>query len=61
MDDEDIVAAVRTLEKQLLDPDTRASADQVDRLIADDFVEFGSSGSRSTPRRVGAMTISDRN
>ena len=34
----------RDLEQSLLRPDVRASATAVDRLLADDFVEFGSSG-----------------
>ena len=34
----------RDLEQSLLRPEVRASATAVDRLIADDFVEFGSSG-----------------
>jgi hypothetical protein len=32
------------LEEQLLQPDVRASAERVAALLADDFVEFGSSG-----------------
>jgi hypothetical protein len=35
---------LRRLEDQLLQPDTRRSADQLDHLLADEFVEFGSSG-----------------
>jgi hypothetical protein len=34
----------RDLEESLFKPEVRASADAVDRLLADDFVEFGSSG-----------------
>jgi hypothetical protein len=33
-----------SLEERLLQPETRKSADQVGDLLADDFVEFGSSG-----------------
>ena|SRR5687768_17615086 len=34
----------RDLEQSLLRPEVRASAAGVDRLLADDFLEFGSSG-----------------
>lgn len=34
----------RDLEESLLKPEVRASAATVDHLLADDFVEFGSSG-----------------
>ena len=35
---------LRRLEEQLLSPETRRSPDAASELIADDFVEFGSSG-----------------
>ena len=35
---------ILALERKLLDPDVRASSQELDRLIADDFVEFGNSG-----------------
>ena len=35
---------LRHLEEELLRPEVRKSADQVGRLLADDFIEFGSSG-----------------
>jgi hypothetical protein len=35
---------IRALEEQLLRPDVRSSAEKVARLLADDFVEIGSSG-----------------
>ncbi len=35
---------LRALEERLLDPKVRRSPSQVDKLLADDFVEFGSSG-----------------
>ena len=35
---------ILALEQKLLDPDVRASSRELDCLIADDFVEFGSSG-----------------
>jgi GNAT superfamily N-acetyltransferase len=40
----DIGARIRSLELQLLEPTVRASREALDRLLADDFVEFGSSG-----------------
>ena len=38
------VALLRKLEEELLDPEVRRSPERVGRLLADDFVEFGSSG-----------------
>jgi hypothetical protein len=35
---------LRSLEEELLQPEVRSSADRVDRLLADAFIEFGSSG-----------------
>jgi hypothetical protein len=35
---------IRRLEEELLQPETRRSAKQVGDLLADEFVEFGSSG-----------------
>ena len=35
---------LRLLEQQLLDPVVRRDGDRVSRLLADDFVEFGTSG-----------------
>lgn len=35
---------LRELEERLLQPSVRATADQVAMLLADEFVEFGSSG-----------------
>jgi hypothetical protein len=43
---------IRTLELELLLPETRRSADRLNELIADDFVEFGSSGRRYTKQDV---------
>jgi hypothetical protein len=37
-------AQLRHLEEQLLQPEVRASTERVAALLADDFVEFGSSG-----------------
>jgi len=38
------VAQLRALEEDLLKPEVRKSADRVSRLLADEFIEFGSSG-----------------
>jgi hypothetical protein len=35
---------LRGLEEALIDPEVRRSAESVGRLLADDFIEFGSSG-----------------
>lgn len=35
---------IRTLEERMLTPDVRASAEELDSLLADDFIEVGSSG-----------------
>jgi hypothetical protein len=35
---------LRDLEEELLRPEVRSSADRVGRLLAEDFMEFGSSG-----------------
>jgi hypothetical protein len=35
---------LHALETRLLDPDVRASASKLDEFLADDFMEFGSSG-----------------
>jgi hypothetical protein len=39
-----VEALLRHLEEQLLQPEVRASAERLGTLLADDFVEFGSSG-----------------
>ena len=38
------VAQLWALEEDLLKPEVRKSADRVGRLLADEFIEFGSSG-----------------
>lgn len=44
--------SARALEESLLNPSVRASAQRMDALIADDFIEFGSSGRVFTKRDV---------
>src|SRR5688572_13857691 len=43
---------LRDLEQSLFRPEIRASVNAVDRLLADDFVEFGSSGHAFDKREV---------
>jgi hypothetical protein len=45
-------AEIRKCEEQLGSPAVRASADALDRLVSDQFVEFGSSGKEYTKRDV---------
>lgn len=40
-----LVEHIRELEEQLLKPEIRTNAAELDRLLADDFFEYGSSGS----------------
>ena len=41
---ESLSTLLRDLEIRLLDPDVRRSPAEIDRLLADEFIEFGSSG-----------------
>ena len=41
---ESLEAEIRALEERLLKPAVRASAEELEQLLADDFLEFGSSG-----------------
>ncbi len=43
---------LRELEERLLDPSVRNDRDRVARLLADEFVEFGSSGRVFTRRQI---------
>ena len=40
----DLHSLIYQLETSLLQPETRASQEALDRLLADDFIEFGKSG-----------------
>lgn len=42
--DSELLTTLRTLEESLLTPEVRGSREATDALLADDFVEFGSSG-----------------
>ncbi len=48
---------IRELEEQLATPSIRASADVLDRLISDQFVEFGSSGRVFSKQDVIALLL----
>ena len=50
---------IRSLEEQLLDCSVRASAERLDQLIADDFVEFGASGRVYTKPEIIAALLAD--
>ena len=52
--------ALSTLEQSLLDPETRADAGRVAALLADDFVEFGSSGRIWTKAATMSQLASER-
>ncbi len=41
-----IIDTIKELELSLLKPETRSSRESLDRLIADDFIEFGTSGNK---------------
>ncbi|HET9652650.1 MAG TPA: DUF4440 domain-containing protein [Usitatibacter sp.] len=45
-------AEIRGLEEQLLEPEVRRSAERMAELLADDFVEFASSGVAYDKRRI---------
>jgi hypothetical protein len=47
-----VEAQLRHLEEQLLQADVRASAERLDALLADDFIEFGSSGRVFDKKRI---------
>jgi hypothetical protein len=46
------VALFRDLEEELLKPEVRRSADRLSHLLADEFIEFGSSGCVYDKRRI---------
>jgi len=56
-----LVDEIREREEQLLKPEVRASADALDRLISDQFVEFGSSGQTYTKQDVIAQLLAAPN
>lgn len=50
---------IRELEERLLIPAVRASAEALDRLVSDEFVEFGSSGRVYTKQSVIAQMLAE--
>lgn len=50
MTPEQLASHIRTLEEKLLDPAIRADAEKLDALLADDFIEIGTSGRIYTKR-----------
>jgi len=53
-------AQLRHLEEQLLKPEVRASREKLAALLADDFIEFGSSGGVFDKRKVMAALTNER-
>jgi hypothetical protein len=56
----DIADRLRELEERLLQPGVRSSADQVSSLIADEFVEFGSSGRIYDKAQIVAALVDEQ-
>lgn len=50
-----VAKEIRELEMQLLEPSVRASPERLDELLAEDFVELGSSGRVLDKKRVLAL------
>lgn len=48
----EIAEKIKELEFSLLKPEVRASREALDTLLADDFVEFGSSGNKYTKQDI---------
>jgi hypothetical protein len=44
LSDDCLIEEIRSLEERLLDPSVRASPEQLNQLLADDFLEVGQSG-----------------
>jgi len=55
-----VEAQLRHLEEQLLLPKVRASAERVSALLADDFVEFGSSGKIFDKKQIMRLPRQER-
>ena len=53
----DDLAVVEALERRLLEPGIRSSRSELESLLADDFVEFGSSGRVWTRREIVAELL----
>lgn len=55
-----IANLLRRLEERLFQPSVRSSPDEVSRLIADDFVEFGSSGRAYDKGQIVALLAEEQ-
>jgi hypothetical protein len=64
----ELTAIIRLLEEKLIEPGVRQSVDELDKLLADDFIEFGRSGNvynkqvvigRIQKEETSRMTLSD--
>ena len=57
------LAAVEALERRLLEPDVRSSRERLEELLAEDFIEFGSSGRVWTREEIVAdlLTVASSN
>jgi hypothetical protein len=49
---DDAIVEIRELERTLLTLEVRSSPEKLDRLLSDDFVEFGSSGTTYTKAQI---------
>ena len=49
---EDLTSLIRSLELEVLRPETRESALRLDQLLSYDFLEFGESGKRYTKLQI---------
>ena len=54
-----IDAQLRHLEEQLLEPEVRSSSERLAALLAEDFVEFGSSGRVFNKKQIMAALAKD--
>ena len=57
--DVSIEAHLRTLEEELLQPEVRKTASRVDTLLAEEFIEFGSSGRVFNKQQIIEMLRSE--
>ena len=57
----DISALIEALEQELLQPEVRMSEDRLNELIADDFVEIGTSGKRFNKHEIINALVDQEN
>jgi hypothetical protein len=58
---ETLAREIRLLEEKLLSREVRASVSELDRLLADDFVEIGSSGRMYSKTEIVRALLADPN